>query len=114
MHELSIVMSIVDLAEEQVKKHHARAVDRIELDIGTMAGVEFGALEFAWDAGVKNSVLADAERHINRIEGKMRCMKCGREFTVTEPFQPCPDCNDYMNEFLQGKELRVKNLTMKF
>ncbi|MBL7852117.1 MAG: hydrogenase maturation nickel metallochaperone HypA [Cyclobacteriaceae bacterium] len=114
MHELSIVMSIVDLAEEQVKKHRARGVDRIELDIGALAGVEFDALDFAWNAGVKNSVLATAQRQVNRIEGKMRCMKCGKEFTVTEPFQPCPDCQDYLNEFLQGKELRVKSLTMKF
>ncbi len=114
MHELSIVMSIVDLAEEQVKKNHARKVDRIELDIGTMAGVEFSALEFAWSAGVKNTVLESAERQINHIEGRARCMLCDKEFPVTEPFQPCPVCNDYMNEFLQGKELRVKSLTMQF
>ncbi len=114
MHELSIVMSIVDLAEEQVKKNNALKVDRIELDIGTMAGVEFSALEFAWSAGVKNTVLESAERQINHIEGRARCMLCDKEFTVTEPFQPCPSCNDYMNEFLQGKELRVRSMTMQF
>lgn len=114
MHELSIVMNIVDLAEEQVQKHHARTVERIELDIGTLAGVEFDALDFAWEAGVRNSVLAKAERQVNRIEARARCTQCGCEFPLDEPFQPCPQCHDYLNEFVQGKELRIKNLTLEF
>jgi len=114
MHELSIVMSIVDLAEEQVQKHHARTVERIELDIGTLAGVEFAALDFAWDEGVRHSVLAKSERQVNKIEARARCRQCGCEFAITEPFQPCPQCHDYLNEFMQGKELRIKNLTLEF
>lgn len=114
MHELSIVMNIVDLAEEQVQKHHARTVERIELDIGTMAGIEFDALDFAWEAGTKKSVLENAERQVNRIEGRARCTQCGTEFTIAEPFQPCPTCHDYLNEFIQGKELKIKNMTLQF
>lgn len=114
MHELSIVLNIVDLAEEQVQKHHARTVERIELDIGTLAGIEFDALDFAWKAGTQKSVLENAERQVNRIEGRARCTQCGTEFTVTEPFQPCPTCHDYLNEFIQGKELKIKNMTLQF
>lgn len=112
MHELSIVMSIVDIAEEQLKKEQAHHVDQIELDIGTMAGIEFEALDFAWDAVVRDTVLSDAERQINRIEAKARCLECSCEFQVTEPFQQCPACEGYLNEFIQGKELRVKSLVL--
>lgn len=112
MHELSIVMSIVDLAEDQVKKNRAQRVESIELDIGTLAGVEWDALEFAWTAGVKNSVLENAKRQVNRIVARGRCLQCQHEFEITEPFQPCPACHDYLTEFIQGKELRVKSLTV--
>ncbi|MEK6783825.1 MAG: hydrogenase maturation nickel metallochaperone HypA [Bacteroidota bacterium] len=112
MHELSIVMGIVDIAEEQLKKEQGHHIDQIELDIGTMAGIEFEALDFAWDAGVRNTVLSNAVRQINRIQAKARCLECGSEFQVTEAFQQCPVCEGYLNEFIQGKELRVKSLVL--
>ena len=112
MHELSIVMSIVDIADEEVKRHNAHHVDSIELEIGVMAGVEFDALNFVWDAAVRNSVLDGASRHIDVVEAKARCMECGCVFVVDDRFQACPLCHDYLTELLQGKELKVKSLSL--
>jgi len=112
VHELSIVMSIIDLAEEQVKKHHAQAVEKIELEIGTLSGIERSSFEFAWDAAVRGTVLQRALREINTIEARARCMDCGMIFTVKDRFQACPRCHDYLTEFVQGKELKVKSLTL--
>ncbi len=112
MHELSIVMGIVDIANDEVQKHHARKVESIELEIGTMSGVEFGALEFAWDAGVRNTILEHSDIVINKVQATARCSDCGTEFLVTEPFSPCPVCNNVLIEYLKGKELRVKSLTV--
>ena len=39
MHELSIVMSIVEAAEEQAMKHQARAVECIDLEIGNLSEI---------------------------------------------------------------------------
>ncbi|MGE0589104.1 MAG: hydrogenase maturation nickel metallochaperone HypA [Cyclobacteriaceae bacterium] len=112
MHELSIVMGIIDIAEEAVRKNHARKVDSIELEIGTMAGIEPQALDFAWEVAVKNTVLAHADREIITIKAKARCMDCGAEFLVHDQFEACPMCHDFLNEFIQGKELRVKSLVV--
>ena len=38
MHELSIVLSIVDIAEQQVALNDAQSVEEIELEIGQLAG----------------------------------------------------------------------------
>lgn len=110
MHELSIVWSIVEIADTQVKKAGASRVDRIDLEIGELAGVAFEALDFAWEVGVNNTVLQGAERHIHRIEGKARCMDCGHTFPISELFEACPACGRYLCEVVQGKELRVKSL----
>jgi hydrogenase nickel incorporation protein HypA/HybF len=112
MHELSIVMGVVDIANDELKKHHAHKVDCIELEIGTMAGVEFDALEFAWDAGVRNTILQQSEKVINKVQAEARCTNCGTEFIVTEPFMPCPMCDNLLVEYTKGKELRVKSLTV--
>ncbi len=113
MHELSIVMGIVDIAAEQVRRAGAAQVERIDLDIGELAGVEFDALDFAWRAGVRHTVLDRAERHINRIPGRGRCMDCDTEFDLPELYHPCPNCGGFLAEVIRGKELRVKSLTVE-
>jgi len=112
MHELSIIVSIVDIATAEVKKAGAQRVDIIELEIGELAGVEWPALEFAWDLGVQQSVLQGAEWHVDRIPGEARCLECENRFTIKERYDPCPACGSYVNEILKGKELRVKTLTV--
>ncbi len=112
MHELSIVMSIVDSAREQVVKHGAARVERIGLEIGTLAGIETDALEFAWQAAVPGTVLADAERQIHYIQARARCAGCGHEFDIQQLFEPCPLCGEYFNDLLQGQELKIKTMTL--
>ena len=48
MHELSIVLSIVDQVQEEVFKLDAKTVKRIELEIGNLAGIEWQNFDFAW------------------------------------------------------------------
>lgn len=110
MHELSIVLSIIDIAEEQTRKAGASKVDRIDLEIGLLAGVEFDALDFAWDAGVQNTVLQGAERYVHKIPARARCMDCGHLFDIEQLFEACPACGQYLTEVVQGRELRVKSL----
>ena len=57
MHELSIVMSIVDQVTEVVREKNAHSVERIELEIGELAGIEWHSFDFAWEPGTRNSVL---------------------------------------------------------
>lgn len=112
MHELSIVQSIVDIAEREVRKANAHTVESIELEIGELAGVEFAALDFAWDVAVQRTVLANAQRHVHRVTGKARCSDCHTEFIMQNLFDACPNCGQYFNEILAGKELKVRSLVV--
>ncbi|MBX7124207.1 MAG: hydrogenase maturation nickel metallochaperone HypA [Cyclobacteriaceae bacterium] len=105
-------MNIVDIAEEEAKRHRARAVSSIELDIGEMAGVEMDALDFAWESSVRNTVLEHAERIVHRIPGRARCLNCSLEYPIQEAFDPCPACGEVLVEHVQGKELKVKSLVL--
>ncbi|MDX1942023.1 MAG: hydrogenase maturation nickel metallochaperone HypA [Saprospiraceae bacterium] len=112
MHELSIVMGIVEIAESETRKAGAVAVESIELEIGKLAGIQIDSLEFAWDVAVKNTVLQKAHRQIHHIPGKARCSECETEFEMIELYDACPNCGQYFSEILQGQELRVKSLVV--
>lgn len=112
MHELSIVMSIVDLASKEAVKHHARAIEEIELEIGCLTGIEMDSFEFAWKQGVKRTILENALRRVNRIEGKAQCLDCGCIFYMEHLYDSCPDCNSHLAEIISGKELKVKSLVL--
>lgn len=112
MHELSIVMGIVDIAKKEVHKANKKHVDSIELDIGSLSGVEMEALDFAWTMAVEGTVLEGAERLVNRINARARCVSCGYEFVAKTAFDNCEKCGELFTEILSGKELRVKALTV--
>lgn len=110
MHEMSIAMGIVRIAEDETRKARARKVEAIELEIGTLAGIEFSALDFVWPAAVRDTVLQDAERRIDVIPGRARCMDCDTAFELDHVYDPCPVCQSNLKAIQQGKELRVRAL----
>ena len=112
MHELSIVQNIIDIAQQEAGQRHAQGVEHIELDIGTLAGIDFGAFSFAWEHGRKATILEHADCQINRIEGSGYCSNCSSTFKVKDRFDACPVCNNYFIEIRTGKELAVKRLTL--
>ena len=112
MHELSIVQNILEIAITEVKKVNAARVDQIDLDIGQLAGVEMDALLFAWNTCVPETVLANAERIIHHIPARAKCTNCKVEFETEDYFAQCPDCNEYLTELVQGKELKIKQLVI--
>ena len=64
MHELSVALGIVKIAEDETKKAHAKSVEIIELEIGFLAGIELRFFDFVWPSAVKNTVLEHAEKKI--------------------------------------------------
>ncbi len=112
MHELSIVMSIIDIAEKEIYKAGGGIVGEIELDIGQLSTIEMEAFDFAWQQGIKGSFLEDAKLIVNRIEGKAKCLECDIEFPITNYYDSCPVCGGHFNQIIQGKELKVKTITV--
>lgn len=113
MHELSIVMSIIEIAEENAKKENASVITEIELDIGKQAGVVMEALEFAIESAKMGTMLEKAEWVVNEISALARCTSCGNEFETNDFFTPCPKCGNPFSDIFQGKELRVKSLKIE-
>ena len=110
MHELSIAMGIVQIAEKEAKKAQVDRVLAIDLEIGTLSGVEIEALNFAWPMAVAGSVLQMAEKRIHLIEAQAKCLDCGTDFKMMHFYDTCPICGSPFKNIYKGKELRVKSL----
>jgi hydrogenase nickel incorporation protein HypA/HybF len=112
MHELSIVMGIVDLATNQALLNGAKYIEEIELEIGCLSGVEMDSFEFAWKQGIRDSMLENSIRHLHRPEGKALCVDCNTVFNLKQLFEACPNCNGHLLSIISGKELKVKSLVL--
>ncbi|MCF6295886.1 MAG: hydrogenase maturation nickel metallochaperone HypA [Flavobacteriaceae bacterium] len=110
MHELSVALGIVKIAEDETKKANAKKVELIELEIGTLAGIEFESLDFVWSSAVRNTVLENAVKKIDIIKAKAKCVDCDTVFNINYLYDSCPSCNSNFKGIIQGKELRVKAL----
>ena len=110
MHELSIALGIVKIGEDERKKANANLVERIELEIGALAGVELASLDFVWPIAVKDTALEHAIYKVDYVEGKAKCLECGEHYRIKNLYDQCPICKGYFKDIVTGKELRVKAL----
>jgi hydrogenase nickel incorporation protein HypA/HybF len=113
MHELSIAMQIVEIVEEEAKKHDSALVSAVHLEIGTLSGVEPDALEFAMEEAVRHSIVAKAELFYHYIEAVAVCEECCHEFKTEDYFKVCPYCNSINTSLLKGKELKIKSIDIQ-
>lgn len=112
MHEMSIAMNIVDIACKEAKNEGAPSISSIELDVGKLAGVMIDSLEFCYDSVCKGTLAENSQLLINEIAGNALCLKCNSEFEIDSFMAICPSCESYEIEIKQGRELRLKAVTV--
>ena len=113
MHEMSIAMSIIDLATGEAQKGNAQKIVEVELDIGTISGIEIQALNCAMEIAVKDTMLESALIKINRIEAVSECLECGEFFNSEQTFSQCPRCSELNTRIIKGREMQVKSLLVE-
>jgi len=111
MHELSIAMSMIEMATDELKKHDAERVNALYLKLGALSGVVKDALLFSWEIACQGTPLDGARLEIEEIPVIVFCANCQSEkkLNLINSFF-CPECNAPATEILQGKELEVTAL----
>jgi hydrogenase nickel incorporation protein HypA/HybF len=113
MHELSIAMSIVEIAEEYAAKEQARAVLEMDIEVGELSGVVISALEFAMEEAVAGTLCEEAKWKITLIPGEVQCRTCGYKFPSSSLFVECPHCKQAGVNLLRGDEMRLRSLVVE-
>ncbi|MFH2131399.1 MAG: hydrogenase maturation nickel metallochaperone HypA [bacterium] len=111
VHEVSIMMSILDLAIEEARKNSAERIQRISLEVGERSGVVIDALEFAFEMVIKNSIAEGASLVIHSIPYKGECIDCGFQFHC-DGFLICSKCGNF-GKIISGQELRIESIEVE-
>ncbi|GAB1418520.1 hypothetical protein MASR2M12_12850 [Bacteroidales bacterium] len=109
MHELSIAIQIAEIIESEAIQAQAEKVTKVELEIGSLSGIEPTALELAVPEAFRGTMMEEAELVYHYIAALAVCQDCCQEFDPTWHFSVCPHCNSGETYFLRGKEFNIKS-----
>ncbi len=108
MHELSIAISMIELAEEEAARRGNVQVAAIHLKLGPLSGVAKEALLFSYELACEGTSLAGSQLLIEEMPIVVYCPKCDARRTVNSvQWFACPDCGTPTPDVVQGKELEV-------
>ena len=124
MHEYSVMSQLVKIAEAEARKHRARKVLEITLELGELTLLLKPQLEFAFEVLSPKTILEGARLTIRDVEARLRCPECKTEGSMNEldlqdagsyyaHFIPliCPKCSKKL-EVVKGKEFTIKEMKM--
>jgi hydrogenase nickel incorporation protein HypA/HybF len=107
MHELSIAMSIVELAEEEIEQRDIQ-IDAVHLKLGALSGVVKEALLSCYEMACENTPLAGSRLVIEDVPIVIFCPSCQGPRSVSSlQLFCCLECGTPSSEIVQGKELEV-------
>ena len=111
MHELSLAVNIIEIAEAEAASAGASVVHEVIIEAGAVSGVDCGILQGALEFASKDTSLESAKFTIKTVPGKGICSKCGTGFVMSDIFTPCPVCGSPAGKLTEGTELKVVTIT---
>jgi hydrogenase nickel incorporation protein HypA/HybF len=113
MHELSIAMSIVEMAQEEAERRGVQ-VEAVHLKLGALSGVVKDALLSCYEMACQETPLQGSRLVVEEVPIVIFCPSCQaqRRLSSMQLFC-CPVCGTPSAEVVQGKELEVVALEVK-
>jgi len=108
VHELSIAMSIIDIACEEAHRLAAQRVRAVHLKLGQLSGVVRRALESAYEMAVEQSEISGARLVIEEVPVAIYCRRCDGERPARSIQEMCcATCGEPSYEVVRGRDLEV-------
>jgi hydrogenase nickel incorporation protein HypA/HybF len=110
MHELSIAVSLIDMAAEEAERLGVQ-VEVLHLRLGVLSGVVREALLFSFDLAAEGTSIEGARLEIEEIPVVVFCPACGEERPLPgiQSFL-CPVCGTPTPEVIRGRELELATM----
>ena len=111
MHELGICDALLKMVDKIAKDEQLEVVSRITVEVGTLSGVVPKYLEDCWEAVVDGTPYEGTQFVVEVLEGKARCLDCGRDFTAgLNDRLICPHCGGDKLTPVSGRDLTLKEI----
>jgi hydrogenase nickel incorporation protein HypA/HybF len=113
MHELSIAMSIVDMAQEEAERRGVK-IDAVHLELGPLSGVVAEALLFSYEMACNGTRLEGSRLVIKDVPIEVYCAACKAQRILTSlQWFCCPECGTPTADVIHGKELVITALEVR-
>ena len=108
MHELSIALSMIEMATEEAERRGGTRVNALHLKLGPLSGVVKDALLFSYEVACNGTLLEGSQLFIEDVPVVIYCRECQSEQQL-ESIQRfcCPACGTLTSEVVRGRELEV-------
>lgn len=113
MHELAIVQDLFKLCETNAMKHNATKINKVEIEIGRLSGVEAHYLQSAFDAFKADTICSDAKLIIRPKDITIKCNECGAQSVLLENEFLCPKCGSNSLDVISGEDMYLMRLEME-
>lgn len=114
MHEWSLALEIIKIAEKEVNMRKAKSVAEVEITIGKLNSIVTEQLEEAFEIAKKETLLSSAVLKITEVDAKGYCRNCKKEFKIEIPFVICPNCGNMDVSVVSGEELACNKIVLEF
>jgi hydrogenase nickel incorporation protein HypA/HybF len=113
MHELSIAMSIVDMAQEEAERRDV-VIDAVYLELGPLSGVVAEALLFSYEIACNGTRLEGSRLVIKDVPIEVYCDACKAPRILSSmQWFCCPECGTPTPSVIHGKELAITALEVR-
>lgn len=114
MHELSIVQSLVTMAQDYARQNDARCVKYIVLEIGGLTGVIPHYVSDYYPEVCVGTLLEGSVLKIEETPPLIFCRACGNIYSPDENGRMrCPACSAEDGEVVQGDKLLLKEMAFE-
>jgi hydrogenase nickel incorporation protein HypA/HybF len=114
MHELSIALSIVDVAADEAERLSCLRVNAVHLRLGRLAGVVKEALLFSYELACEGTALEGSRLVIEEVPAVVYCPVCEAERALdTLERLCCSVCDADAAQIVRGMELEVVALEVQ-
>jgi hydrogenase nickel incorporation protein HypA/HybF len=113
MHELSIAMSIVQMAQEEAEIRGVK-IDAVHLDLGPLSGVVAEALFFSYEMACSGTQLEGSKLVIKEVPIVVYCPVCKVQRTLRSmQWFCCAECGTPTGDVIHGRELVITGLEVR-
>jgi hydrogenase nickel incorporation protein HypA/HybF len=111
MHELSIVLSIIDEIGVESEARDLRDIEVVHLKVGVFSGVDPNALLFAWELASEGTPFERSRLDIEIVPLVIHCAVCLQDRMPPSLYQLCcPECKTPSDTIVTGRELELVSL----
>ena len=114
MHELGIVVKVIDMVEDFCDKNQIDEVEGLDLEVGEVSTIVPSYFEDCYKWAIQETKhMKHCVLHIIPIEAKSYCKQCQNTFSTTKYGKKCPHCGSEDTYLLSGEDVMIRSVKVK-